>query len=211
MHTCIYCLELKPSSQFNKEHVLQDAYGQYLNALTLINKICKNCNDTFGNGIDRELARNSIEGERRFTQNIKCEKEFNPRKHAKGVKFKIKEGILNGLMVQRVNNRSVISLNTEVALRNHEGNYDFFPIENIPDKQTAELKYPPHEDRLIILLSSSEQSVINDIKNKWETKNINYKVYQNSKDELKVENSSEITLDVQRALAKSVFNLPSFS
>lgn len=131
MHTCIYCLELKPSSQFNKEHVLQDAYGQYINALTLINKICKNCNDAFGNGIDRDLVRNTIEGERRFTQNIKSEIAFNPRKHAKGLKFKIKEGILNGLTVQRVNNKSVISLNAEIALRNHEGNYDIYKFKNV--------------------------------------------------------------------------------
>lgn len=60
-YKCIYCLEEKAISEFNKEHVLQKSFGNFRGALTLIQQVCRECNSSFANGIDRILGRDSFE------------------------------------------------------------------------------------------------------------------------------------------------------
>lgn len=72
-HKCIYCLLDKPKSAFNREHVLQESFGKYQGALTLIEQVCKNCNSSFGNEIDRILGRDSFETLYRLRYGMKSE------------------------------------------------------------------------------------------------------------------------------------------
>ncbi|MDO8682770.1 MAG: HNH endonuclease [Armatimonadota bacterium] len=70
LRKCIYCLAEKDSNQFNKEHVLNNAFGKYDNTPTL-NCVCIQCNDFFGCGIDRQLARGTFEGLLRYSEMIR--------------------------------------------------------------------------------------------------------------------------------------------
>lgn len=62
---CIYCLMEKPRSAFNQEHVLPQAFDKFEGGIVL-HCVCKDCNQQFGDSIDRKLARDSIEGFARY-------------------------------------------------------------------------------------------------------------------------------------------------
>lgn len=61
MATCIYCLRVDPSCRFSREHVLPLAFGRFRSALVLPSEVCADCNQYFGNTIDRLLGRDSAE------------------------------------------------------------------------------------------------------------------------------------------------------
>ena len=47
-YRCIYCLNQKPRSEFNREHVISRFMGTYENAYVLGNQqVCKACNSFF--------------------------------------------------------------------------------------------------------------------------------------------------------------------
>lgn len=64
--TCVYCLKRKPKSQFNREHVIPEAFGKFRSNLVLRNEVCRECNDYFGKTLDRVLARGSPSGVIRY-------------------------------------------------------------------------------------------------------------------------------------------------
>ncbi len=66
-HTCIYCKQSRPISEFNREHVVPDSFGTYDNAL-IIRCVCTDCNERLGRETDLVLARGSIEGAMRYGQ-----------------------------------------------------------------------------------------------------------------------------------------------
>jgi hypothetical protein len=68
--TCIYCREFKTASDFNREHVVPDAFGRYEGAFVLTT-VCSTCNAYFGDRLDIRLARESIEGLDRYEHGVK--------------------------------------------------------------------------------------------------------------------------------------------
>ncbi len=69
--TCIYCLNEKPKTEFNREHVLPYSFGKFNNALTLHETVCKECNQYFGDNLDIVLARGSMQGAMRYFQDVR--------------------------------------------------------------------------------------------------------------------------------------------
>lgn len=70
---CMYCLELKRVSLFNREHVIHRSMTgnfQPIN-LTLINTVCKECNQAFGDTVDAAIGRGYAEGFSRFQNEMK--------------------------------------------------------------------------------------------------------------------------------------------
>ncbi|MBT4586190.1 hypothetical protein HOC67_04835, partial [Candidatus Peregrinibacteria bacterium] len=66
---CIYCKREKPKDQFNKEHVLLSAFGNFPtknSSPQLKKEVCTKCNQFFGDGIDNFFARQSFEGLKRL-------------------------------------------------------------------------------------------------------------------------------------------------
>lgn len=62
LYTCVYCLQDKPTWDFNKEHVAPKSFGTYQNSMTLHeNQVCKQCNDTFSKELENEIADDSFE------------------------------------------------------------------------------------------------------------------------------------------------------
>ena len=64
MTTCIYCLEEKPLTAFNREHVIPQAFGTFEGNLVL-DCVCKDCNDYFSRELELKLARDTVEGRER--------------------------------------------------------------------------------------------------------------------------------------------------
>jgi len=50
---CVYCVEDKPLSSFTKvEHVMPQSFGLFTNNLTLVNTVCDDCNQYFGDNLE---------------------------------------------------------------------------------------------------------------------------------------------------------------
>jgi HNH endonuclease len=75
-HRCIWCTLEKPEDDFNVEHVLPQSFGTFEQSLTLVNKVCKACNDFFANNLEPWLARDSLEGFDRYRCGQKPTSEF---------------------------------------------------------------------------------------------------------------------------------------
>lgn len=71
MSVCIYCLRVDPPCGFNTEHVVPQALGRFQNNLTLNEEVCTECNQFFGDTLDRFLTRDSAEALLRFRYGLK--------------------------------------------------------------------------------------------------------------------------------------------
>ncbi len=71
MPTCIYCRATDPPGGFTTEHVLLAAFGGFHDAPTLTDCVCGNCNQYFGDHLDRLLARDSAEALLRLHYGLK--------------------------------------------------------------------------------------------------------------------------------------------
>jgi hypothetical protein len=97
LYTCVYCLQDKPTLDFNKEHVAPKSFGTYQNSMTLHeNQVCKQCNDTFSKELENEIADDSFEALLRITNNVK---KLSPGHKIKDMRIKLngQDGILKGL------------------------------------------------------------------------------------------------------------------
>ena len=72
---CLYCLEEKAATAFNREHVLNEAFGTFDGNLVL-RCVCRDCNDKFGRSFDRKIARDSIESVERVRRGALAFKDF---------------------------------------------------------------------------------------------------------------------------------------
>lgn len=71
MPTCIYCRATDPPGGFTTEHVLLAAFGGFRDAPTLTDAVCGECNQYFGDHLDRLLARDSAEALLRLYYGLK--------------------------------------------------------------------------------------------------------------------------------------------
>ena len=75
-HTCIYCRSNQAHDEFNREHVVPEAFGRYKGALVLHDTVCIKCNDYFGRTLDRLLSRGTSEGLQRYFWGVKSPSEI---------------------------------------------------------------------------------------------------------------------------------------
>ncbi len=72
MPICIYCVRTDPPYGFNREHVIPEALGRFEGGLTLADsEVCADCNQYFGDTLDRFLTRDSAEATLRFRYGLK--------------------------------------------------------------------------------------------------------------------------------------------
>ncbi len=67
---CCYCGETKPLKEFNRGHVIPQAFGKFENNLVLHDIECEDCNKFSGNKLELVLARDSKEGLDRFEHGL---------------------------------------------------------------------------------------------------------------------------------------------
>jgi hypothetical protein len=69
---CIYCLQQKPLKEFNREHVLHDAFTKNIaENLVLRERVCQECNSELDRRLDVVLTRKTLEATQRFATNMK--------------------------------------------------------------------------------------------------------------------------------------------
>jgi hypothetical protein len=95
MKVCIYCLDRKREQDFNREHVVPEAFGAFQNNLVL-ECVCTQCNSYFGNTIDIKLARDSIEGLSRFWAGMKSSATYKSLGSKSTTTVRLKDGSVHG-------------------------------------------------------------------------------------------------------------------
>lgn len=215
-YTCIYCLKEKDKKCFNTEHVIPQSFGLYgAQTMTLLNKVCAECNTSFGMTIDTFLGRDTIEGVRRFKFGLMDKKKSKSKKHqypqyGKDHICTITEGELKGLkcklkFLEKENKLTLVPLKDDIGFRRNDGLYDFYPKEDMPAKAESESNYPVHPDRLIILRPQEEDIIRKSLVEKFGEK-IQYKIYSdNSERDCKVEFQCD-AVEYFRPYAKIAFN-----
>lgn len=139
-HQCIYCLEKKDESEFNREHVISRFMGTYENAPVLNNfQVCKKCNSYFCEHIENAVSFDSLEGL------LRIEHRFTPMHTDRAIgrtrlKIKGQNDIFDGLtMFASSNPESSNRLKIEIApavgiiLDDKTRKYEYFSIDSIPE------------------------------------------------------------------------------
>ena len=147
MSICIYCLEDK--NEMNREHVVPVCYGTFTDNLVLIDTVCMECNQYFGNNIDLYLGRDTIEGVERFKHGIKSEGKLKRQR----VRFKIEQGPLRGMIATAVQSQQVqgeIDIDPVMQVgffNNITQGYDYFEPKDIPSAQELSRKGYEFKDK----------------------------------------------------------------
>jgi hypothetical protein len=89
---CIWCGQekqfhpKKAKSEFNREHVLLDCFGRFDSTnLTLLESVCRDCNQHFGDTVDQNFARDGIEHYDRFKHGHKDSSKLDKFTHNKNL------------------------------------------------------------------------------------------------------------------------------
>ncbi len=154
-YSCIYCPENKIEAEFSKDHVIPKCFGTFEpDSMTLINTVCSDCNQYFGNNLELYLGRDSLEGVTRY--NYEIFPSGKPR--FRRLIFKIeKPNPLAGMLVspkpQLLEGLPEIELLEQVGFFNAIiGAYEYFLDTNIPERGRLEkdgFNLIDHEIRLI--------------------------------------------------------------
>jgi HNH endonuclease len=133
--SCLYCEERKSSDEFNREHVLQEAFGTYEDNLVLRGCVCTACNDYFSRALDGPLARDSKEGLDRFEH-----RDVRPKAGRRiGTRIALKQrgGRLDGAFLDWDVDPSGQDLSAKPAPQlgfatSEAGPFDWYRVEDIP-------------------------------------------------------------------------------
>jgi len=138
---CIYCKEDKDKNFFkHTDHVIPQAFGRFQNNLTLNELVCDDCNQSFGDDIELNLGRDSLEGIARYNYGIRSEK----RPLYKRVKMMIGNvGEYKGLHVILKDTENAdepeVQAITQVGFYNSKTKkYDYFTENEIPERKELE-------------------------------------------------------------------------
>lgn len=132
MWCCIYCKISQRTEMFNqREHVLPQSFGKFENNLILNRKkedfkqVCNDCNSEFSK-LETCLGKDSFEGVILRTKFLKeVEGSFWDR-----IRITVNEGEYKGLYVSLINGTKIDIL-PQVALKNKNGNWDYFLLNEI--------------------------------------------------------------------------------
>lgn len=98
---CFYCNTEKPTKAFNTEHTLSKALGNFgadtpTFSEKLTCRVCKKCNQKFGDTLERCFSRESLEGHWRFHNNVvKNPADFLKNQHGKTSNYVFVEPPIN--------------------------------------------------------------------------------------------------------------------
>jgi len=210
---CIYCLEDKPDSCFEKtEHVLSQSFGKFKNNLTLNKIVCDACNEYFGNNLEISLGRDTFEGMTRFDYNVKKPKEFKSLGKKSRLNIKVNEGPFKGAYAYREyseqEGRIIIKPIPQAGFKRFGGpDYEYFLLDEIPDKEYLEKNFDLQALKSIVALGCNTELAQKHLAQKGISFNPDGDAYpsDNYTDwECKV--SGQIDQTIFRSIAKMAFN-----
>ncbi|WP_437751399.1 HNH endonuclease [Sorangium sp. So ce1389] len=139
MRRCIYCSKHKDETEFNREHVIPQAFGMFEHNLVL-ECVCASCNQKFGDTVDRYLARDSIEGYARISEGLKRPAEFKSLGRRSNVEMIFDGGPLHGAYAAPSEAADDGSTGVKPApqvgfAQNQEGPYKWYLLHELPTQE----------------------------------------------------------------------------
>jgi hypothetical protein len=133
---CLYCGETKPLSEFNKGHVMPQAFGRFEDNLVLHGEECIACNDLFGKTLELALARDSKEGLDRFAHGLVKPRKDGRRFGGGRIKF-TNQGRFEGASLEidpdAPSNELRLRPVREIGFgQDWEGPFRWFKLEDVP-------------------------------------------------------------------------------
>lgn len=142
---CIYCLNDKPITSFTKaEHVMPQAFGRFQNNFTLNGVVCDDCNQYFGDNLEIDLGRDTVEGISRYEYGIRNPEDFKSfGKRSRLQQKKIAEGVLKGAFIYLTYSPELKQVTSkplpQVGFQSKtSSDYIYFLLDEIPDKTELE-------------------------------------------------------------------------
>ena len=148
-------------SEFNTEHVIPQSFGKFEQNLTLNKSVCCECNSSFGDQMDRILARDSVEAYERVRHGLKDKTELDELPYRQ-LNFSVAdEGEWTGLRVilKSENGKVVVDLVPQVRLSRKDGQgYEFvveMELENLDESllnaidRTADVAIFPSSEEVV--------------------------------------------------------------
>lgn len=220
---CIYCLNNKNEKAFNRaEHVMPQSFGLFANNFVLNNPdnkaVCDECNQYFGDNLEIDLARDSFEGIARYDHKIKKPSQFKSLGKRSRLIIKIAEGFFKGAYAYRdysaTEDKIIIKPLPQLGfLRKDMSEYEFFLLENIPNKTPSiDDKYNLNDPRGIVILGCLQEAADKILKEKgfvFKMKGVQDPPDTERSDWL-CEVEGKIDQQIMRAIAKIGFNYLSF-
>ena len=147
-HKCIYCLEEKEDTEFNREHVVPRMMGTYDNGYVLSNhQVCQACNSYFSTNIENSIGLDSYEAFLRMQYSPKTMSDGRALGN-KRIRFHGTEGIFKGLTFTVAADTSLgerfhMAIEPCVGIEQENGEYQYYPLEELPqisEEQREELR-----------------------------------------------------------------------
>jgi len=167
VHECIYCRRSFVEREFTREHVLSRAFGTFADAPTLLNMVCGDCNQFFGDHLETRVARGAFEGLLRYQRGAKAPSQETLR--FRYVEFTLPEGSAWAgvrLNLSWRDGKLVVDLISQVAFFDHatsqwvhfsdiEIEADALPKSTTLDMKSARIygRSAEDRDRLLALLN----------------------------------------------------------
>lgn len=150
---------------------MPQSFGKFKNNLTLNIKndpklkevVCNECNDYFGKNIEISLGRDTFEGMARFEHEVKKPHEFKSTGEKSRLKIKVDEGPFKGVFAYReyseIEGGIIIKPVPQVGFkkRTNDTSYEYFPLEEIPDKEYLENNFNLKAVKSIVVLGAAAE------------------------------------------------------
>jgi len=218
MTTCIYCLENKSPSDFDKDHVMPESFGTFKNNFTLVETVCKDCNHHFGNELELFLGRDTFEGMLRYIYKVKSPTDFKFMNNSRIIFRLNEEGPWKNAIMQlkydEDHNEVVVEPVPQVGFKKKDtGDWIFFEIKDIKLKDDLEKQGIVVKGRRILKILFNSESEKEEIEKQLSEKG--FKVTTESNEPLPFEYNGQtvhtaihVTIDkiIFRGIGKIAFN-----
>ena len=221
-HQCIYCLQKKDKTEFNREHVVPRMMGTYTEAFVLGKyEVCQECNSYFSREIESSTNLNSAEGFLRMQHGAPMSDGRRMRKDR--VTFQGTEGLFKGLqftpVVDSTNNENMhldISPRIGILADPECQEYNYFELDDLPEATPEVTTFLKGKTNGIITVNISTDEATPILKSKgyldfdFKADDVNLsQLYQ--QDSLTTNIHISIDSIVRRLCAKTVFNYLCYS
>lgn len=134
---CIYCLETKDDTAFNREHVIPQSYGTFDGNNLVLDCVCRECNTFFGRQLDEALACDTLEAIDRYRVGLKSPKKLRTLGKRSRVYSRIENGPLKGAYVHHVASPDgdglAVALSAQIGIRRSaDADFEWYRPDDVP-------------------------------------------------------------------------------
>jgi len=136
-YRCIWCTQKKPEEEFNREHVVPEAFGTFEQNFTLVHVVCAACNGFFSRELEPWLTRDSLEGFERYNYGQKPTTDFKSQGKRSTARVQLSEGPYAGAWGYSVPGEEALGVRPFPQIGfspSKEGPFEWFMLSDLPAK-----------------------------------------------------------------------------